>query len=59
MEKLIKGFNSFDENKKVARKGGNIAGGARKKLEKESGKLVSNKENYLDVPQSIKRIKKN
>jgi len=49
----------FDENKTAAHKGGNIAGGARKKLEKESGKPVRTKENYLDAPQSIKRLKKN
>ncbi len=47
----------FDENKKVSKKGGDIAGGARKNLEKESGKSVASKENYLDVPQSVKRIK--
>ncbi len=48
----------FNKNKTVARKGGNIAGGARKKLEKESGKPVRTKENYLDAPQSVKRLKK-
>ena len=37
----------FDENKTAARKGGAIAGGARKKLETESGKRVSTKQNFL------------
>lgn len=47
----------FDSNKKVARKGGAIAGGARKKLEQESGKRVSTKENYLKAAQKTKKIK--
>ena len=37
----------FPENKIVARKGGKIAGDARKALEKESGKEVVSSENYL------------
>ncbi|MBU0974152.1 Bro-N domain-containing protein [Patescibacteria group bacterium] len=37
----------FDQNKTAARKGGQIAGGARKKLEQESGKRVSKSQNYL------------
>ena len=36
------------------RKGGKIAGDARKKLEIESGKKVSSKENYLQQPQNKK-----
>lgn len=39
----------FTDNQVVARKGGKIAGGARKKLEKESGKKVSTDENYLQM----------
>jgi hypothetical protein len=37
----------FDENKVVARRGGNVAGVARKKLEEETGAKVVSKENYL------------
>ena len=37
----------FGENKKAAQKGGKIAGDARKKLEIESGKKISTKQNYL------------
>lgn len=37
----------FIENKHAARKGGSIAGSARKKLEAESGRKVLTKENYL------------
>jgi len=47
----------FDENKTAAHKGGKIAGDARKKLEKESGRPVANKENYLDIPQKVKKLK--
>ena len=34
---------SFDENKKVAREGGSIAGSARRKLEKRTGRKVVTK----------------
>ncbi len=37
----------FDENKQVARRGGNVAGVARKKLEEETGAKVVSKKNYL------------
>ena len=39
--------DGFDENKKVAKRGGNVAGVARKKLEEETGKDVITNENYL------------
>src|SRR3972149_7439941 len=41
----------FVENKAAAQKGGRIAGGARQKLENESGKKVSTRQNYLTEPQ--------
>ncbi len=44
-----KDVQGFTDNQVVARKGGKIAGGARKKLEKESGKKVSTDENYLQM----------
>ncbi len=47
----------FDENKTAARKGGKIAGDARQKLEKETGKPVASPDNYLDEPQKIKKLK--
>lgn len=43
----------FDGSKEAARKGGKIAGDARKELELESGKKVSTKNNYL--PKSKKK----
>jgi len=47
----------FQENKVAARKGGRIAGGARKKLEKETDEHVVTPENYLNEPESKKRLK--
>ncbi len=42
----------FTENKTAAKKGGRIAGEARQKLEKESGKKVSTRKNYLTESQN-------
>jgi len=42
-----KNARGFPENKIAARKGGKISGDARKKLEKETGKKVSTKRNFL------------
>ena len=39
----------FEENKIVAKKGGGIAGGARKELESEIGEDIVSKKNYLDL----------
>jgi hypothetical protein len=39
---------TFDKNKNVARRGGKIAGNARKETEKELGRSVITKKNYLD-----------
>jgi methylphosphotriester-DNA--protein-cysteine methyltransferase len=54
-----KNAQGFEKNKEVARKGGKIAGDARKKLEVESGKKVSTKNNYLQIPQDKKLKIKN
>lgn len=55
--KIAKSKNAqgFVENKRAARKGGKIAGDARKKLEVESGEKVVLSENYLQEPESHKR----
>jgi DNA-damage-inducible protein D len=37
----------FDENKRVSKRGGKIAGNARKQLEHETGKKIVSKNNYL------------
>lgn len=47
----------FAENKGASRKGGRIAGEAREKLEAETGTKISTPENYLDEPESRKRLK--
>lgn len=47
----------FPENKVAAHKGGRIAGEAREKLEVETGEKVSTAENFLDEPESRKRLK--
>jgi hypothetical protein len=48
----------FSENKTAARKGGRIAGEAREKLEIETGANVVSQENYLQEPESKKRLKR-
>ena len=48
----------FEENKKVAKQGGNVASFARKDLEQKSGKKVSAKKNYLQTPENLKKLKK-
>jgi hypothetical protein len=50
--------DGFDENKNVARRGGNVAGIARKKLEQETRRKVISRGNYLQKPQN-KRLKDN
>ena len=47
----------FDQNKSAARKGGEVAGTARKDLEQKTGKRVVSSENYLTTPQKSKKIK--
>ncbi|MFA4888229.1 MAG: Bro-N domain-containing protein [Candidatus Omnitrophota bacterium] len=49
--------STFVKNKKVAERGGNVAGNARKQTEKEIGRSVISKENYLQIPESRKRLK--
>lgn len=45
----------FNENKKVAKQGGDVAGTAIKDLEKKTGKKVVSKENYLQLPEKAKK----
>jgi len=51
--KEVQGFN---ESKKAAQEGGEVAGEARKDLEKRSGKKIVTKENFLEKPEKIKRL---
>ena len=53
-----KDARGFVENRVAARKGGKIAGDAREKLEIETGKKVSTTDNFLDEPESRKRLKR-
>jgi len=47
---------NFPQNRKVARKGGEVAGVARKQLEKRLGQSILSKNNYLKNPQGKKYI---
>lgn len=42
-----KNARGFEENRTAAKKGGAVAGNARKNLEAETGKKVTSKKNYL------------
>jgi hypothetical protein len=48
----------FQESKQSARKGGEVAGKARKDLEQKTRKRVVSRENYLTTPQGIKKIER-
>jgi hypothetical protein len=48
----------FQESKHAARKGGEVAGRAREDLERKTRKKVVSRENYLTMPQSVKKIEK-
>lgn len=50
-----KNAEGFDENKEAAKEGGNVAGIARKELEKRSSEKVATSDNYLDDIESKKR----
>jgi len=42
---------TFDKNKQVAKRGGGVAGNARKEAEKEIGESVVSSDNYLIEPE--------
>ncbi len=44
---------SFEESRKIAKRGGNVAGVARKETEKELGRSVSNPNNYLPTQTTL------
>lgn len=50
--------DTFSKNKIVAKRGGNVAGRARKETEKEIGRSVVTKNNYLTKPQNNKFLDK-
>ncbi len=45
----------YDENLESAVEGGTVAGNARRDLEKKSGRRVSTKENFKEIPEAEKR----
>jgi hypothetical protein len=49
--------DTFVKNKKVAERGGSVAGNARKQTEKEIGRSVVSKNNYLQVPEIRRQLK--
>ena len=49
--------DTFVKNKKVAERGGNVAGNARKQAEKEIGRSVVSKDNYLQKQENRKKLK--
>ena len=53
-----KDTKGFEENKIVARQGGEVAGNARKELELKTGESVLSEENFLDIPEKIKKKRK-
>jgi DNA-damage-inducible protein D len=46
----------FFENKEAALAGGQVAGNARRELESKSGRKVSTSKNYLEIPESRRRL---
>jgi len=52
-----KNSQGFSENKVSAIQGGEVAGGARKDLEKKSGRKVTSRKNYLQSPEDKKLLK--
>ncbi len=53
-----KDVQGLDENKIAARQGGEVAGNARKELEQKTGESVLSEDNFLDVPEKIKKKRK-
>jgi len=47
----------FPESLDVARKGGSVAGNARKEIESMTGKPVVSKDNFLNIPEKLKKKK--
>ena len=47
---------TFSKNKEVAKRGGNVAGNARKDAEKELGRPVTTKQNYLSESEKKKEL---
>lgn len=46
----------FEKNRRVSKRGGKIAGDARKRLEKETGRNIVTRKNYLSKEKEIKKL---
>jgi hypothetical protein len=53
-----KDVKGFEENKIVARQGGEVAGNARRELEYKTRESVLTEENFLDIPEKLKKKRK-
>lgn len=53
-----KDVQGLEENKIAAFQGGEVAGNARKELEQKTGESVSTDENFLDIPEKLKKKRK-
>lgn len=51
-----KDVKGFDESKKAAKEGGEVAGNARKDAERRIGKSISTSRNYLSEPEKKKKL---
>ncbi|CAM2890146.1 hypothetical protein ACEQ103284_09315 [Actinobacillus equuli subsp. equuli] len=49
----------LEENKAVAKRGGTVAGNARKEIEAQTGKPVISKQNAIDFAKLIEDVTKN
>ena len=54
----VKDVQGLEENKTAARQGGEVAGNARKELEEKTGESVVTEENFLDMPEKLKKKRK-
>ena len=54
----VKDPKGIEENKVVARQGGEVAGNARKELEEKTNESVLSEDNFLDIPEKLKKKRK-
>ena len=47
---------AMSEHKQVAKRGGRVAGNARKETEKELGRPITSRENYLSITEKKKKL---
>ena len=48
--------DTFPKNKEVAKRGGNVAGNARKDAEKELGRPITSEENHISMNEKKKKL---